>query len=321
MPTSLLPLITFLAVTFAIVGAWSLAMDLFLRDRSKLKSRLEEELHNRTRVRARQSLLKNLNQNELSALVSEGDERLTFRERVQEALEQAGLLITPRQLGSYCLVTGCGCGLFTLLIRGHFGIGLVASAVGAWLPWLWVKRTRIKRQAAMRLQLADAFELMSCTLQAGQSMAQAMQAVAADFPAPIAEEFLLCSEQQNLGLDPEISMRQLARRTGMIELQIFVVAVLVQRQVGGNLAEILRSLAQVVRERFRIQGMVEALTAEGRMQAMVLMALAPFLLVVMLVMNRGYINSLLEAPWLLFSMVGLQALGWLWIRKIVNFEF
>jgi tight adherence protein B len=107
----------------------------------------------------------------------------------------------------------------------------------------------------------------------------------------------------------------------MIELQIFVVAVLVQRQVGGNLAEILRSLAQVVRERFRIQGMVEALTAEGRMQAMVLMALAPFLLVVMLVMNRGYINSLLEAPWLLFSMVGLQALGWLWIRKIVNFEF
>ena len=148
-----------------------------------------------------------------------------------------------------------------------------------------------------------------------------MQAVAADFPAPIAEEFLLCSEQQNLGLDPEISMRQLARRTGMIELQIFVVAVLVQRQVGGNLAEILRSLAQVVRERFRIQGMVEALTAEGRMQAMVLMALAPFLLVVMLVMNRGYINSLLEAPWLLFSMVGLQGLGWLWIRKIVNFEF
>ncbi|MFM8222277.1 MAG: type II secretion system F family protein, partial [Planctomycetaceae bacterium] len=186
MPASFLPLITFLAVTFAIIGAWSLAMDLFLCDRSKLKSRLEEELHNRTRVRARQSLLKNLNQNELSALVSEGDERLTLIERVQEVLEQAGLLITPRQLGSYCLVSGCGFGLFTLLIRGHIGIAVAASACGAWLPWMWVKRTRLKRQAAMRLQLADAFELMSSTLQAGQSMAQAMQAVAADFPAPIA---------------------------------------------------------------------------------------------------------------------------------------
>jgi tight adherence protein B len=132
---------------------------------------------------------------------------------------------------------------------------------------------------------------------------------------------MMCSEQQNLGLDPELALRQLARRCGLIELKIFVVAVLVQRQVGGNLSDILLGLSNVVRERFRIMGLINTLTAEGRLQAIILMALPPFLLLIMVVMNREYTRSLLDNPQLLYGMAGSMFLGWLWIRKIVNFDF
>ena len=188
-------------------------------------------------------------------------------------------------------------------------------------PLFYVRQLRDRRQTALRSQLADAFELMSSTLRAGQSMTQSMQAVAIDFPAPIAEEFMMCSEQQNLGLDPELALRQLARRCGLIELKIFVVAVLVQRQVGGNLSDILLGLSNVVRERFRIMGLINTLTAEGRLQAIILMALPLFLLLIMVVMNREYTRSLLDNPQLLYGMAGSMFLGWLWIRKIVNFDF
>ncbi|HVW36776.1 MAG TPA: type II secretion system F family protein, partial [Pirellulales bacterium] len=112
-----------------------------------------------------------------------------------------------------------------------------------------------------------------------------------------------------------------AQRTGLIELNIFVVAVIVQRQVGGNLSEILEKLADVVRERYRIRGVIRGLTAEGRLQALILMALPPLLLALMLIVNREYAQLLLERPILLVGMGVFMGLGALWIRKIVNFDF
>ncbi len=112
-----------------------------------------------------------------------------------------------------------------------------------------------------------------------------------------------------------------SRVNAIIELKIFVVAVLVQRQVGGNLSEILQGLSHVVRERFRIMGLINTLTAEGRLQALILMALPPFLLIIMIFLNRDYTQSLLDHPELLIGMGVSMGLGWLWIRKIVNFDF
>ena len=152
-------------------------------------------------------------------------------------------------------------------------------------------------------------------------MAQAMQSVAKEFASPIAEEFAYCSEQQNLGLAAEVSMRDLAKRTGLIEMNIFVVAVLVQRQVGGNLSEILEKLALVVRTRYKTRGTIRTLTAVGRMQAGVLMAMPPFLLAAMLIVNYDYAIVLVQKPLLIGGMVFFMALGGLWIRKIVNFDF
>src|SRR5690606_34378408 len=126
---------------------------------------------------------------------------------------------------------------------------------------------------------------------------------------------------QNLGLPPETALRDLARRTGLMEVNIFVVAVLVQRQVGGNMAEMLEKLAAVVRERYRIRGAIRTLTAEGRMQAVLLMALPIAIFLAMLLLYREYAIVLLDHPMVVLGVLVSMALGGLWIRKIINFDF
>jgi tight adherence protein B len=319
---ALLPLLTFLAVALGIFGVYSLLSDLFLRDRQKVQDRLDVEFHHKQRERAKKSLLfKELDQLRNAPQDGAPLPKPSFRERVQAMLDQSGLELTLKRLYSFSAGGAVGTGIVAgVLLRGPLA-GLAGALIGAALPFLYVKFKRNSRQESLRRQLSDAFDLMARILRAGQSMAQAMQGVAHEFPTPIAEEFAFCFEQQNLGLAPEISMRELARRTGLVEMNIFVVAVLVQRQVGGNLSEILEKLAHVVRERYKMRGTIRSLTAEGRMQAGVLMALPPFLFALMLIVNPSYARSLLDNPKLIWGMVICMGLGGMWIRKIVNFDF
>src|SRR5262249_19391875 len=150
---------------------------------------------------------------------------------------------------------------------------------------------------------------------------QALQAVADEFDQPLAAEFAYCYEQQNLGLPVEYSLRDLARRTGLLEIKIFVLGLLVQQQTGGNLAELLDKLANVIRERFRIRGKIAALTAEGRLQALILLGLPFAMFFAILLLNRGYVQILLEKPIILVVMSICEFCGAVWIRKIVNFDF
>ena len=318
MHPALLPLLTFLAVVMGVIGVVSLMSDMFKRDRARVQDRLDVEFRNKTRERAKRSL--NFKDEILKA---EGGQVLwlRWRDSLQALLDQSGLEMTLKQLLSYSGGWGAVVGLVAGLVRHSFLVALVGTALGSAIPVMYVKFKRNSRQEALRKQLSDAFDLMARILRAGQSMTQAMQGVASEFAKPIAEEFAYCSEQQNLGLSPEISMRDLARRTGLVEMNIFVVAVLVQRQVGGNLSEILEKLATVVRERYKIRGTIQTLTAEGRMQAGVLMALPPLLFMMMLLVNREYAQELLAHPALLWMIATGMLIGGLWIRKIVNFDF
>jgi tight adherence protein B len=187
---------------------------------------------------------------------------------------------------------------------------------------IWrIRKCRDKRIEKLRSQLSEAFDLMARVVRAGQTLGQALLAVADEFPQPISTEFAYCYEQQNLGLSAEVTFRDLTRRTGVIELKIFVLAVLVQQQTGGNLAELLTKLAGVVRERYLIQGTIRTLTAEGRMQGWLLAALPPFMLVLLLVLNPGYAAIHFQHLNVLLVTFGFEGLGVLWIRKIVNFDF
>ena len=113
---------------------------------------------------------------------------------------------------------------------------------------------------------------------------------------------------------------RVVRRTGLLEVRIFVVAVTIHRQTGGNLSELLDSISKVIRDRFRIRGQIRALTAEGRMQAVILLALPPLMLAILLVVNRDYMMTIFEYPALLVGMFVCEGLGAIWMRQIVNFE-
>jgi tight adherence protein B len=311
-------LLTFLAVVLGVLGVYSILSDLFLRDRSRFSRRVDDTFRERQRDRARKSsLFKDLGLSNAQNLNEDNPGR---RERFKMILEQSGLNLTPGQLLGIMVGAGAAAGCIAFLIRG-MTTAVVAALVGAALPWLFVCYKRASRLAKLLSQLPDTFDLMARVLRAGQTVPQAMQAVADEFDAPVAAEFSYCYEQQNLGLSPEVSYRDLARRTGLLEIKIFILAMLVQQQSGGNLAELLEKLATMVRERFRMKGKIRALTAEGKFQAGVLLALPPVLLLVIMAFNSGYANVLFEHPNLLVSMFIAEGLGALWIRSIINFDF
>lgn len=308
-----------LTVITGILAVSQILSDLFLRDRSRVNDRVDAEfLKKKSDAAKKTPLFKNLGQ--IAAEVGE-DVKPTMKQRFESMVEQSGMDTTPQKILGISAISCLACGMVVFLIRrGPVDAGL-AAFLGFMAPIWQVRRRRDKRIEKLRSQLADAFELMARVIRAGQTLGQALLAVADEFPQPISAEFAYCYEQQNLGLSPEVTFRDLTRRTGIIELKIFVLAVLVQQQTGGNLAELLGKLANVVRERYLIRGTIQTLTAEGRMQGWILAALPPLMLVLLLVLNPGYASAHFEHPNLILGTFGVEALGVLWIRKIVNFDF
>jgi tight adherence protein B len=202
---------------------------------------------------------------------------------------------------------------------GYIGAlaGLIAGAAAPWLILFW---RAASRQEAFLRQLPNAFELMARVIRAGQSVPQALQAVADAFEDPLAGEFAFCQHQQNFGLRPDVAFREMAQRSGILELRIFVMAMAIQRQCGGNLAEALERLATLLRARFRMRQQIRTLTAEGRLQGLTLVVLPLVVFGVLFFINRRYADLLLARPGLIVATLGCMAVGNLWIRKIVRFE-
>jgi tight adherence protein B len=318
---TLLSVLAFLAAVTAVVGVYSILSDLYLRDRARVSQRVDDEFRKRLRDRAQKSLLfKDLR--ELAAFGATGAEVESGpRQRFEAMVEQSGLDLAPSRLLAIIVASGLTLGVVGGLVRRDMIVAIVGAVVGTVGPLWYVKMARDKRQEKILSQLPDSFDLMSRVIRAGQTMAQAIQAVADEFSPPIAGEFAFCFEQQNLGLPPETALRELARRTGLLELKIFVLALLVQQQTGGNLAEMLDNLSIIIRERYTMRGKIQALTAEGRFQAIILLAMPPALFGLMLALNREYGEILLQHPTLIWITLISEAIGALWIRKIIHFDY
>ncbi|MFL5245745.1 MAG: type II secretion system F family protein [Gemmataceae bacterium] len=322
MNPALLMLLTFLAGVLLVAAVYSFISDIYLRDRNRVSKRLDEEFRKRQRDKARQSrLFKEFSELAAEAGADESEAAPTFASRFAEMVEQSGVNLTVRRLLTLMAAIGLGLGALAGLVRHSLVIAAAATVVGALGPYVYVRLRQKLRVHKLLSQLPDAFDLMARVIRAGQTMSQAMLAVADEFDPPIASEFSYCYEQQNLGLPPELALRDLARRTGMLEIKIFVLALLVQQQTGGNLSEMLEKLATVVRERFRLLAKIRALTAEGRFQAAVLLALPPGMFLMILFLNRSYAQLLIDSPVMLVAIAVAEVVGALWIRKIVNFDF
>ena len=220
-----------------------------------------------------------------------------------------------------------------LLAAVGTGAGLVAGIhpalmplVGLFmggLPTLWIFQRRKRRLKAFAVQLPDAVEMLARGLRAGQSLAFGFNMVASEMPAPIGKEFSHVFEEQNLGVPLDESLRSLSNRIPNLDLKFFVTAVILQRQTGGDLAEILDKIGALVRDRFRIWGQIQALTGEGRLSGVVLMALPFVLLIAVYQLNPDYVMVLFHDPLgtkMLVVAAVMQVLGALVIRKIVDIK-
>src|SRR5579871_2420428 len=225
-----------------------------------------------------------------------------------------------------------------------FGIGLLLAAIGATatvllkvpiylapfngllmfsLPWLWLWNKRRSRLNKFACQLSDALELVARALRAGHSLGAGMHVVAEEMPSPIADEFGRVFEEQNLGIPIEDAMRSMCDRVPNLDLRFFVTSVAIQRQTGGDLAEILDKIGYVIRERFRILGQVKALTGEGRLSGIVLIALPFALSGFMLNAKPDYVEPLWTTELgkkMSIAAIVAQVLGAAVIRKIVNIK-
>ena len=317
----LLYVVTFLAVTLGILTLYSLINDLYFQSKPGLRQWVHKEMEKRQRERARQSLvlLKSQALTDLPASSPALPLGVRLYQRLQLLIDQAGLFLTPGRLlalaGALALVGAAG-GAFLAPEAAA-----AAALVGLVAPFIWVLVRRQARKEEMMRQLPRAFELIARVIRAGQSVPQALQAVATEFDPPLATEFAYCQEQQRLGLLPEISFREMSRHSDIMELKIFVMAMLVQQKTGGNLSDLLERLARMIRDRIRIRGVIRTVTAEARLQAMVLIALPPLMFLLMLVLHRNYAAVLLEHYEMLIAAGGSMALGALWIHRIVHFDF
>jgi tight adherence protein B len=244
---------------------------------------------------------------------------------LQTMFEQAHFRYTPAQfwaMSGGVALAGFAIPFFVPQIPWELGSPILAAIFGV-APFFYVRRMRKKRLAKFAAQLCEALELVARALRAGHSLAAGMNAVREEMPEPISSEFGRVYEEQNLGISLEAAMRNLADRMPNLDLKFFVTAVIIQRQTGGDLAEILDKIGYVIRERYKILGMVQALTAEGRLSGIVLTAL-PFLLVAtMHMLNPQYVRPLYMHPTgQLMSIIGIIMIvvGAVVIRWIVKIK-
>jgi len=210
-----------------------------------------------------------------------------------------------------------------VVARLHPGFLPLVGIAMAFLPIMWLLVRRKRRLKAFAAQLPDALEMLARTLRAGQSLQFGFNMVSTEMPQPISKEFGRVFEEQNLGVPMDESLRDLSNRIPNLDLKFFVTALLLQRQTGGDLAEILDKIGELIRDRFRIWGQVQALTGEGRLSGVVLIILPLVLFAAVYQLNPEYIKVLFTDPMgtkMLVIAVFMQILGALVIRKIVNIK-
>ena len=317
----LISFLVFLFALFLVLGAYLIATHGSDAKRRRLQQRLNEALLHSARtddievILARSELMSEIPWMNRALL------RMQTALQLRRMLDQADLHITPSRLlmfsGMAGMLGALAVSVISISLLLIVFIGLVAAA----MPFVHVWYTRKKRLNKFLEHLPDALDLMSRALSAGHAFSEALHMISAEMPEPIATEFRKTYEEQNLGLSLKLALGNLTDRIPLLDLRMCVTAVLIQRETGGNLAEILEKVAYTIRERFRIMGDLKTLTTSSRMSAWLLCGLPIFVAVMITFMNPEYMAVLWKDPrghYLIATAMGLQITGMLIVRKILN---
>lgn len=243
--------------------------------------------------------------------------------KLEQIIEQSGRFFPAYRLIMVSLGLGLASSFTAGLYTQQLPLVVLAFAVAFWLPIALLKHLRDKRLAKFEEQLPDALDMMVRAMRAGHRFNDTLSLVAYELPDPIGSEFGITFDELNFGVDVRIAFRNLLSRAPSISLMAMVTSVLVQRESGGNLAEILQSISKVVRNRFKFERKVKTLTAEGRASVWVL-ALMPFGLFILLkITSPNYIDVLFIhplGPKIIGAGLFMMFLGGLWINKMLKIE-
>jgi len=247
---------------------------------------------------------------------------LGFVKKLDRNISQADLNITVSRLLAFCLLAALLAAFATYTIFNivvAVGIGLIAG----FLPLVYVGRTRRKRLNKFNAQLPDTLDLLSRSLSVGHAFSESLNQVASEMPEPIAGEFRTTFEEQKLGLSTKVALDRLADRIPIADLRLCVTAMHIQRETGGNLAEILERVAQTIRERFKLMEDFRTMTTSARGSAWILCGLPIVLILVLTAINPDYMAVLLHDPRghaVIAVAVVLQITGMLLIKKILSIK-
>ncbi|MBN1513664.1 MAG: type II secretion system F family protein [Phycisphaerae bacterium] len=299
-----------------------------MESRQSERKRLEERLRGGFGTRQREqkdieSILRREAREEKKDFLTGVVGRLSFIPKVQVLLDQANVDWSATRMMAN-LFGLAGVALVGLLMLG-FGV-LTAAGVGVsivLLPLMYLSFRRRQRMKKLTHQLPEVFEMMSQALRAGHSLASAIQLIHEQMPDPIAREFGRVFHEQNLGIKIEDALLGMADRVDSLDVRFFVTAVLIQRTTGGDLAEVLDKIGGLIRQRIELYGMVQALTAEGRLSGWVLFGLPIVAFLAAMFLSPGYAETMLNDPrgkMMLFAAGGMALMGIAMIRWIVNIK-
>ena len=319
----IIPFLVFLFALFLVLGAFLLATQGSDAKRARLQKRLAEALLHSSHTEDVEIILA---RNELMSEIPWMNRVLVNLQgalHLKRILDQADLHITPSKLVMFAGLAGMLGALAAGVATQSVGMMIVAGIVTATLPFLYVWFKRKKRLGMFLELLPDALDLVSRALSAGHAFSEALHMVATEMPEPIAGEFPKTYEEQNLGLSLKLALENLTQRIPLLDLQMCVTAIMIQRETGGNLAEILEKVAYTIRERFRIMGDLKTLTTSSRMSAWLLCGLPIAVSLVITLMNPEYMSILWKDPrghFLIALALFMQLTGMLIVRKILNIK-
>jgi tight adherence protein B len=319
----LLSFLVFIFGLFLVLGAYLAATQGTDAKRKRLQKRLSEALlHSAHTDDIEVVLARNELMSEIPAL-----NRVLLRVQtalqLKRILDQADLHITPSRLIMFSGMAGILALLAVSIITISMPLIILSGVVAALLPFLHVWWKRKRRFDQFLEYLPDALELMSRALSAGHAFSEALHMVAEEMPDPIAGEFRKTYEEQNLGLSLKLALENLMERIPLLDLRMCVTAVLIQRETGGNLGEILEKVAYTIRERFRIMGDLKTLTTSSRLSAWLLCGLPIFVAIAVTFMNPDYMAVLWKdqrGHYLIAAAISMQITGMLIVRKILNIK-
>lgn len=267
-----------------------------------------------------QNLLKSAGYSEfpwLNELLS----RVQFIRRLDLLLERANIDISLPMFLLCSVVAGCVAFFLMMIVGRGLAVAIIFAVIAALCPYFYVKYVTWKRMRRFLEQMPDGLDMISQSLQAGLGLTQAMVYVAKEMPDPLGTEFSVFIEEVNLGLPLADALKKLEERMKLPEVRLFNTALLVQREVGGSLAELLNKLSDIIRDRFRIERMIKSLTGQNRMSAWVVCSIPPFLAVFMFLREREMMNEMLTHPAgraMLAAALLLEVLGILVFRKLIK---